>query len=60
MLDWAKTVGNLQFYNRHDEGGHFAAIEKPEVLVDDIREFFGPAGAGGRAFVTSTNVHSKL
>jgi epoxide hydrolase len=23
-----------------DRGGHFAALEEPELLVDDIREFF--------------------
>jgi epoxide hydrolase len=24
-----------------DCGGHFAALEEPSILVDDIREFFG-------------------
>jgi hypothetical protein len=39
-IDWARTVGNLRYYyHRHDSGGHFAAVEKPEVLVGDIREF---------------------
>lgn len=23
-------------------GGHFAAMEEPELLVDDIRQFFRP------------------
>ncbi len=23
-----------------DRGGHFAALEEPELLVDDVREFF--------------------
>ena len=23
-----------------DRGGHFAALEEPSILVDDIREFF--------------------
>ncbi|MER3421701.1 MAG: multidrug MFS transporter, partial [Chloroflexota bacterium] len=23
-------------------GGHFAALEEPELLVDDIRSFFRP------------------
>jgi epoxide hydrolase len=23
-----------------DRGGHFAAVEEPEILVGDIREFF--------------------
>ena len=51
MVDWARTMGNLKFYKRHDSGGHFAAIEKPEVLVSDIREFFGQGG--GAAGVTT-------
>jgi hypothetical protein len=38
-IDWARTVGNLKYYHRHDSGGHFASVEKPEVLVGDIREF---------------------
>jgi hypothetical protein len=31
-------------YRRHDSGGHFAAIEKPKELADDIQTFFGPKG----------------
>lgn len=27
-----------------DRGGHFAALEQPETLVDDIREFFATLG----------------
>ena len=50
MVDWARMLGNLKFYKRHDSGGHFPAIEKPDVLVSDIREFFGPGG--GAAGVT--------
>jgi hypothetical protein len=50
IVDWARLVGNLKFYKRHDSGGHFPSIEKPDVLVSDIREFFGPGG--GAAGVT--------
>jgi len=39
VTDWARTTGNLRYYHRHDSGGHFAAVEKPDVLVADIREF---------------------
>ena len=28
-------------------GGHFAALEEPEALVKDIREFFGPLKSVG-------------
>jgi hypothetical protein len=27
-------------WNVYDHGGHYAARQAPEVLVDDIREFF--------------------
>ena len=32
---------NLVRYNRFDRGGHFAALEEPDLLVDDSQEFFG-------------------
>ena len=28
------------------KGGHFAALEEPELLVGDIREFFRPLRFG--------------
>jgi hypothetical protein len=31
---------NLVFYNQHDVGGHFAAWEQPNRLVDDVRAGF--------------------
>jgi len=30
--------------SEHDVGGHFAAYEQPEALVDDIRNMFGQSG----------------
>ena len=30
-----QTLGWLVFESEHDEGGHFASIEKPAALVDD-------------------------
>ena len=33
---------NIAFWKEHEVGGHFAAMEVPDVLVDDLREFFGP------------------
>ena len=38
---WAQcTVArNIVFWREHDSGGHFAASEKPELLVEDIRDF---------------------
>ncbi|KAL9473502.1 hypothetical protein ACSS6W_007882 [Trichoderma asperelloides] len=36
---WAKTTGTLEFYRQHESGGHFAAMEKPEILLADVEEF---------------------
>jgi hypothetical protein len=58
MVDWARTTGNLRFYHRHDEGGHFAAWEKPQALVADLREFFGEKG--GARDVTLGDRGAKL
>ena len=43
-VDWASTLGKLRFWKMHQSGGHFAAWERPEELVSDIREFYGPGG----------------
>jgi len=32
---------NLLFYNRHPKGGHFAAWEQPQAIIDDLRAAFG-------------------
>jgi pimeloyl-ACP methyl ester carboxylesterase len=29
----------IRHWSEHDRGGHFAAMEQPELLIDDIREF---------------------
>jgi hypothetical protein len=40
---WAeKRFVNLLHFNRLDKGGHFAALERPQVLVDEIRSCFRP------------------
>ncbi|TFK52705.1 alpha/beta-hydrolase [Heliocybe sulcata] len=41
---WMQATGNLVFTAQHESGGHFAAHEKPEVLVDDLRKMFGKGG----------------
>lgn len=30
---------DLRLYTRHERGGHFAAMERPAALVDDVRAF---------------------
>ena len=37
---WAERYYNLQRWTHFPQGGHFAPMEQPELLVDDIREFF--------------------
>jgi pimeloyl-ACP methyl ester carboxylesterase len=38
---WAeKAYPNMIYYKKHNKGGHFAAWEQPELLVNDIREGF--------------------
>jgi pimeloyl-ACP methyl ester carboxylesterase len=39
--NWAeKAYPNMVYYKKHNKGGHFAAFEQPELLVEDIREGF--------------------
>ncbi|TFK24939.1 epoxide hydrolase [Coprinopsis marcescibilis] len=35
---------NVIFESDHDSGGHFAATEKPQELVDDLRKMYGKGG----------------
>ncbi|EED23533.1 epoxide hydrolase, putative [Talaromyces stipitatus ATCC 10500] len=36
---WVERTGNLVFWKEHTKGGHFAALECPQELADDIVEF---------------------
>jgi pimeloyl-ACP methyl ester carboxylesterase len=38
---WARTrFGDLRHFRELDRGGHFAALEQPDVFVDEVRTFF--------------------
>ncbi len=37
---YARSRFNLVRYTRFDRGGHFAALEEPDLYVQDVREFF--------------------
>jgi microsomal epoxide hydrolase len=39
---WAERVFNIQRWTVMPRGGHFAALEEPELLAADLREFFRP------------------
>jgi hypothetical protein len=41
---WVKAMGPVVFIKDHSSGGHFAAWERPDELVDDIRTMFGKNG----------------
>jgi pimeloyl-ACP methyl ester carboxylesterase len=34
-----QKTNNIVFWSEHDRGGHFAALEEPDLVVQDIREF---------------------
>ncbi|KEF61011.1 uncharacterized protein A1O9_02575 [Exophiala aquamarina CBS 119918] len=36
---WVEKQGNLVWYRQHNAGGHFAALERPKVLVQDVEDF---------------------
>jgi hypothetical protein len=40
--EWVERGYNLQHWSTMSKGGHFAAMEQPELLAADIREFFRP------------------
>jgi pimeloyl-ACP methyl ester carboxylesterase len=37
---------DIRRWTTHERGGHFAALEQPERLAHEIREFFRPLRAG--------------
>lgn len=41
---WGRTLGPVVFESQHADGGHFAAHERPEALVDDLNKMFGKGG----------------
>jgi hypothetical protein len=38
--EWYERLYNIQRWTVSVHGGHFAAIEEPESLADDIRSYF--------------------
>ena len=37
---WAERENNIVHWTEFDHGGHFAALEVPGILVNDVRKFF--------------------
>ncbi len=42
---WVEQAMNVQRWTEMPRGGHFAALEEPELFVEDIRAFFRPLRA---------------
>jgi hypothetical protein len=36
---WAEKTGKVVSFKSHDKGGHFAALERPETLWEDVEAF---------------------
>jgi microsomal epoxide hydrolase len=36
---WIERTGKVTFWKSHDRGGHFPALETPEVMLSDLEEF---------------------
>jgi pimeloyl-ACP methyl ester carboxylesterase len=47
--EWGERIYDVRRWTEMPRGGHFAALEEPELLAKDIREFFRPLrGAGAQ------------
>ena len=45
MSEWPPSsyierIFNVKHLNKMDAGGHFPALEKPRLLIEDIRKFY--------------------
>lgn len=38
--EWAERMVNVKQFNKAEKGGHFAAMEVPEIWVKELRSFF--------------------
>ena len=44
--EWLERTYDLRRHTAMPKGGHFAALEEPALLVEDIRAFFRPLRFG--------------
>ena len=42
VRSYAERVYDIRHWSEFERGGHFAALEVPDLLIDDIRAFFRP------------------
>lgn len=57
--EFAERYYNVQRYTRMPRGGHFPAIEQPEALAGDIRDFFRGLRGGQRPPGSGTGARSS-
>ncbi|KAL2815501.1 Alpha/Beta hydrolase protein [Aspergillus granulosus] len=43
---WIAKTGNLVYFKEHTEGGHFAALERPKEIKEDLAEFISQVWPG--------------
>jgi pimeloyl-ACP methyl ester carboxylesterase len=43
--EWAERFFNVQRWTKMPRGGHFGAMEEPELLAQELRSMFDPSGA---------------
>jgi pimeloyl-ACP methyl ester carboxylesterase len=41
---WNHTLGPIVYESEYESGGHFAAWERPDAIVKDLRTMFGKGG----------------
>ena len=41
---YGRTLGPVVFEVEHEDGGHFAAHERPNVFAGDLKKMFGKGG----------------
>jgi hypothetical protein len=56
--DYADRIFNVQRFNKMPSGGHFAAMEEPEILAKDIRKFFSDLASTIKDQTLVMNNHS--
>ncbi|KAJ8123642.1 hypothetical protein ONZ43_g457 [Nemania bipapillata] len=48
---WNRQIGDVVFEREHERGGHFAAWEQPEGLLDDLCKMFEREGEAYKAVI---------
>ena len=55
---WNESMGPVVFESEYDHGGHFAAWERPDAIVSDLRKMFGKGG-GAFGVVSGRNGYDE-